>query len=91
MSAEAELDTPRSWGQRHPWKARYHQVRSYVTISLIPRVSTARFFLRLAWKALRHKILIINTRPATANGGYKYINLMISKRPVSADHTYEDL
>ena len=52
---------------------------------------TAFSFMRLSWKALRGKICIMDTELTEARGGYKYKMLIISKLPVSKEHTYEDL
>ncbi len=91
MTTPTTTDT-RPWkASAHPWKMRYHQVRAYIVCTLAGRLGTARTFLRLAWKGLRGKVAVMDTRLSEANGGYKYINLVITKLPVSAEHTYEDL
>lgn len=36
-----------------------------------------------AWQALRGKEMIIDSRPVTSRGGYKYLQLEISPKPLS--------
>ena len=52
---------------------------------------TAFSFMKMAWKALRGKICIMDTELMDSNAGYKYKALIITKLPVSTKHTYEDL
>ena len=49
----------------------------------------AFYFLSLAWGFLCGKWLIITTEKPVSNGGYKYLSIIISKRPVSSLHTYD--
>lgn len=51
----------------------------------------AWYFLNLAWLFLRGKLLLINIEKPESRGGYKYLSLVISKRPVSSLHEYDDL
>ena len=46
--------------------------------------------IRLAWKFLCGKILIVDYSDTESNGGYKYRSVTFSKRPFSTLHTYED-
>jgi len=49
----------------------------------------AIFWMRLAFLALRGKIVLIDSKDAESNGGYKYKTLIVSKRPLSDTNTYE--
>lgn len=51
----------------------------------------ALYFLKLAWLFLCGRLIVIDTQRPVSNGGYRYYALIISKRPVSARHTYDDL
>lgn len=61
-------------------KARWFWVKSYIGLCL--------WFLQLAWKALRGKIIIVDTKITESTGGFKYFTAHISKRPLSKDHDY---
>ncbi len=89
MTTPAATDT-QPW-KASRWRMRYYRLRYYVTETWGFRVGTARLFLRLAWKGFRGKLCVMDTHNTQVNGGYRYKTLVISKLPVSADHTYEDL
>lgn len=54
------------------------------------RIGTCRSFLQLAWLGLRGRIVVVNTHKSQARGGYKYISIVVSKRPLSKDHTLSE-
>ena len=68
----------------------YH-LRAYINYTLKMQVSVALFFIKLSWKVLRGKIGVMDTELMNSNVGYKYKAFIISKLPVSREHTYEDL
>lgn len=49
------------------------------------------YMVKLGWRFLTGRMLLITVEDAESNGGYKYFVLVLSKRPVSALNTYEDL
>jgi hypothetical protein len=54
------------------------------------RFLNALFFLKIAWNFLRGRLILVDTHESWANGGYKYYSLVISKKPVSANHEYDE-
>ena len=68
------------WYRLAAW-FKYHPHLNYIT---------ARYFVKIAWRSLRGKILIIETKNAISNGGFKYVAIIVSKSPVSNSHTYEE-
>lgn len=56
---------------------------------LFSQISTSRFFLSLAWAALFDNMAVMTTGAMLSNGGYRYMNILVSKLPVSAKHRYE--
>jgi hypothetical protein len=72
------------------WKRVYSRYET-LKYCLWWNLQTSRYFLFLAWKALRGKIITIQRDVTESKGGYKYLSITISKRPVSGEHTYEDL
>ena len=68
-----------------------YRLRTYINYTLKMQVSVALLFTRLSWKALRGKIGIMDTELMDSNAGYKYKAFIITKLPVSREHTYEDL
>lgn len=56
----------------------------------ITNIINALYFLRLAWITLSGKLIVVTSHISTSNGGYKYLSISISKRPLSAMNTYED-
>ena len=65
----------------------YYSVR----YGLVSNLINAIYFLKLAFQFARGKLILITVNYPTSNGGYKYMSLVISKCPVSATHTYDDL
>jgi hypothetical protein len=57
----------------------------------ISNMINALYFMRLAWHFLCGRLLIVTTEKPRSNGGYRYFSIVISKRPVSSWHTYDDL
>jgi hypothetical protein len=55
------------------------------------RASAARVLLRWSWLALRGRLGFMDGRVVTSKGGFKYYQVEVSRLPVSAAHTYEDL
>lgn len=68
------------------WTALAYKIREYFTAP----IQTFFYFQWVAFLALRNKIILIDTDTVTSKGGYKYVGIVISKRPVSPDHTYEE-
>ena len=65
----------------------YYSVR----YGLVSNLINALYFLKLAFQFARGKLFLITIHYPTSNGGYKYMSLVISKRPVSSLHSYDDL
>ena len=65
----------------------YYSVRYGVIFDLI----NAAFFLKIAFQVMHGKLMMMDVKYPTSNGGYKYMSLVISKRPVSSLHSYDDL
>ena len=65
----------------------YYRVRYGVVVDLI----NAAFFIKIAFQVMRGKLMLMDVKYPTSNGGYKYMSLVISKRPVSSLHTYDDI
>mgnify|MGYP001589289240 CR=1 FL=1 len=51
----------------------------------------ALYFLQVAWMFARGKVVFIKSELAWANGGYKYILLTLSKKPLSPLNDYTDM
>lgn len=68
----------------------YHQ-RARIEYGPVWNVKNALYCLKLAWHFLCGRLLFITTEQRETKGGYKCISLVISKRPMSNRHTYEDL
>jgi hypothetical protein len=69
----------------------YEVIRAKVKYGLIWNVRTSWVFLRLAWKALRGQIHIVQSQDSYARGGFRYHDIVVSKIPMSSEHRYEDL
>ena len=65
----------------------YYRVRYGVVVDLM----NAAFFIKIAFQVMRGKLMLMDVEYPTSNGGYKYMSLVISKRPVSTSHTYDDI
>jgi len=52
------------------------------------QVNNALVFLEMAWLSLRGKFGIIESNAITSKGGYKYLQLNVSRLPVSENHIY---
>ena len=65
----------------------YYRVRYGVVVDLMG----AAFFIKIAFQVMRGKLMLMDVKYPTSNGGYKYMSLVISKRPVSTSHTYDDI
>lgn len=48
------------------------------------------WFAKIAFYGLFNKIIVIDTKTVKSNGGYKYLQILMSKRPVSKKHTYNE-
>ena len=57
----------------------------------ISNMINALYFMKLSWYFLCGRMLLVTTEKPVSNGGYRYYSLVISKRPLSAHHSYEDL
>ena len=63
----------------------------HLRYGLFSNLINAKYFFTIAWRFAIGKLILIDTNEVKSNGGYRYISLLISKRPVSHDHTYEDM
>ncbi len=68
-----------------------YRVLAWIKYKISMQVQGAFFFIRLSWKMLWGKIGIMDTELMDSNVGYKYKAFIITKLPVSKEHTYEDL
>ncbi len=64
---------------------------AYLRYGPVSNMLNAMYFMKLAWHFLCGRLLIIDTHQPRANGGYNYYALVISKRPLSSSHKYDDL
>lgn len=55
------------------------------------RIETSLWFIKLAWLGIRGKIIIIDSREVYSNGGFKYLQVNISERPVNKNANYSKL
>ena len=69
----------------------YCMAYAHLRYGPISQAINATYFLRLAWMFLRGKLILITTEQPVSNGGYRYFSLVISKRPVSSLHKYDDI
>jgi len=69
----------------------YEVIRAKMKSGLIWNVRTSWSFLRLAWKALRGQITIVQSQDCYARGGFRYHDIVVTKTPMSSEHRYEDL
>jgi len=69
----------------------YYNVKAKVEYGIVWPIRTSIYFMFLAWMVLRKKIIIIDSDALESRGGYKYMSLVISKRPLSKSHEYTDL
>ncbi len=53
-------------------------------------LSLAWSFVRLAYRAARNKIVVVDSRIIYSKGGWKYFQMEISKTPLSDEHDYSD-
>ena len=51
----------------------------------------AIYFIKLAWHFLCGRLMIVTTENPVSNGGWRYYAIVISKRPLSGSHQYDDL
>lgn len=60
-----------------------HRVRWY-----LGNIRLCFWFIARAWDAIRNKIIIINADIVESNGGFKYYQINISKRPLDKKADY---
>lgn len=68
------------------WTALAYKIR----LNFVAPLRTFFYFQWVAFLAIRNKIILIDTDTVKSKGGYKYVGIVISKRPLSPDHTYEE-
>ncbi len=73
------------------WSLAYWTFVARVRYGPVSNVRNAFYFAKLAWHFLCGRLLVITTEEPESNGGYRYFALVISKRPVSSKHRYDDL
>ena len=69
----------------------YWMFCAYLHYGPVSNAKNALYFMKLAWHFLCGRLLVITTENPKANGGYRYYAIVISKRPLSASHQYNDL
>jgi len=71
---------------------KYYEIKAWFSVVFLVRIRCFFYFMRLAFLMLIGKLLFMDTytRTIPSNGGHKYLDLVISKRPLSKEHTYEE-
>lgn len=87
------METFRSDLERMGWRPVTSWQRTRINVEVywsvvVWRLCSARFFLSWAWRALRGKGVIIDSREVRSNGGFKYLQCELSYTPVDKDHSY---
>jgi hypothetical protein len=52
------------------------------------RFGTCLWFFKLAWLSLRGKVMIIDSKEVYSNGGFKYLQVNLSEKPVNKNADY---
>ena len=70
---------------------KWYSIKIKVKYRILQPISTAWFFAKITWLSLWNKMLIVTTVKHTSRGGYKYLSIIISRCPLSKNHTYDNL
>lgn len=69
----------------------WYRFRAKVEYGPVWNVKNFLYFMSLALRFLFGRLTLVTMDEVTAKGGYKYLALYISKRPLSKTHLYEEL
>lgn len=69
----------------------WYSIKAKIKFGILLQFFTALRFAKITWLALWGKIIIVESKKCTSNGGYKYLEIIISKRPLLKNHIYEGI
>jgi len=75
------------WDYQHT----YYDLKAKFRVWIVWPAVTCLWFMRLAWKSLLGRLLVIDAEEARSKNGFNYCIITISKSPLSKEHTYEDI
>lgn len=67
------------------------KVKIWIELNVLWNLGTCWYFLRLAWAALRGKVVIVDSKPGYSVSGFRYAFIVLSKLPMGKERKYDDL